>query len=57
MALLPPANIHEKTFNDSGFVYWYGRSLFGRNSPDVVEDKPCFEACNVIFRNVLTSLL
>lgn len=41
MALLPPADIYEKTFDDAGFVYWYwySYSLFGRISSDTVEDK------------------
>lgn len=32
-------------------------TLFGKNSPDIVADNPCPEACTVIFRNLLTSLL
>jgi len=52
MALLGPANVHEKTFNSSSFVYWYGYSLFGRNSPDIAEDKALFWSLSCNFQKL-----
>lgn len=55
VAPLPPENIQEN--KPLMVLVLFIDTLFGRNSPDTVENKPFPEACNIIVINLQTLLL